>query len=808
MLTGLLQDVKFGLRMMARSPWFTFVAVLTLALGIGVNTVGFSIANGVWWKRLPFRNPQEIVTIAVSNGAGEPDDAKISYPEFVDIRSRAHSFKNLAAIEQAAIILTNEGNASERYPGGYITPNLFGFLGAKPIRGRDFTPDDAKTGAPKVVLISHEVWHTRFGGREDLVGSAVRVDTVPATIVGIMPPGFQFPFDQKIWTPLVRDRNQGRNNRNLDVFARLAPGAQIQEARAEASGIAQTIARDHPDTNKGYDAVVLNFLNWVNGPDENTPVLMLFGAVGFILLIACGNAANLLLSRAAQRSREIAVRTAIGASRERIIRQVLVESVMLSLFGGILGLAFAAGGLQWFDYILRSSADAIGIPFWINFEIDYRVLAYFCVICIATGIGFGSVPAFQISKTNVNDNLKDGARQTTGGFRARRTATVLLVAEIAMTVVLLAESGLLMRGVLRWTELEIGIDTRQLVVADMDLPPSMYPKNIDRIAFVESFVERFKRPGRFATVAWAAPAAGVITQQLKLEDRDIADKSGKLPGVGTLPVESGYFPTLNVKLIRGRDFQASDGLPGTEVAIVNARFAAKYWPSENPIGKRLRLGDEKSPWLSVIGVSPDVFQTGNIVLGPGPAVYVPYRQNPVSGFSLLVRSADANAIAGQMRAEIAKMDPDLALYNVMTVDEMMQTAAATQSVFGMLFAILSLMALVMSSVGLYGVTAHGVNQRTQEIGIRAALGATQLGVVWLILKQSLKRIVAGLAFGLLGAALLSEVTKRVLYNAVEPSDPLTFLSVSLLLTTVTAMASFLPAWRAARLSPADALRME
>jgi predicted permease len=806
-MSGLLQDVKFGFRIIAHNPWFTFVAALTLALGIGVNTVGFSIANGVWWKRLPFQNPKEVVTLGMSDGSIDPDLAHMSYPEFDEIRSRARSFKSLAAMQRKPIVLANEGNITERYAGAHITSNLFTLLGVPPVRGRDFTAEDGKRGAPQVVLISYDIWQSRYGGRDDAVGRAVRVDAAPGTIVGIMPPGFKFPFIQRVWVPLIATGKEKRSDRSLDVFARLAGGIDIREAQSEASAIAQSVSRNHADTNKGYDAVVLTFMNWVQGPNENVPLFMIFGAVGFILLIACANTANLFLSRAVRHTREIAVRTALGASRWRIIRQVLVEAVMLSLLGGVFGLFFAKAGVRWLDYAISTARDSVGMPFWMNFEMDYRVLAYVALICVATGIGFGFVPAIHISRTNVNDNLKVSGRQTSGGLRARRTQTILLVAELAMTIVLLAEAGLLMRGFLRLTQMKPGVDTGHLLLAQLQLPGSKYPDDSHRVAFVETLMQHLKSPDYSATIAWAAPLGGTIMQQLKLEDRDIEDKTGKLTDIGVLPVDPGYFSTLDVKFLRGRDFQAWDGRKGAEVAIVNERFAAKYWPAEDPIGKRLRLGDKKAPWLSVIGVTPDVFQDGNPVSGPRPVVYVPYRQFPVTDLTIIVRNTDMNATVTQLRSELATIDPDLALYNLMTFDESLRVSLWEQRTFGVLVGILAVMALVLSSTGLYGVTAHGVNQRTQEIGIRTALGATPFRIIRLVLRESSVRIVLGLTLGLTAAVFLTDLTSRVLY-AVEPNDLLTFVLTSTLLVLVALAASIIPARRAARLNSVDALRID
>ena len=805
-MKGLLQDVKFGFRMMARNPWFTFVCALTLALGIAVNSVGFSIANGAWWKRLPFQNPKELTAVVMSDGSLIPAESMISYREFKDIQDTTRSFKEMVALEPDYVVLGSEGSLAERIPGARVTPNLFTFLGIRLIRGRDFTSDDARPGAPLVALISHSIWQGRFGGREDIIGSVVRIDGVPATIIGVAPPGFRFPYLEKVWTPLL-DQNMPRNLRTLIVFGRLAPGKQLEEARSEVRGLGQNLERNFPETNKGFRAIVLPFLGWMNGPEPDTAILLVFGAAVSVLLVACVNVASLLLSRSVQRSREVAVRTAIGASRWRIIRQVLIESVMLSLSAGVFGLFLAGSAIRWFSRAL-GAAD-MAMPYWINFEMDYAVSSYFFLSCIATGIAFGIVPAFQISRTNVNQHLKEGARQATGGFRARRMTSLLLIAEIAITTTLLAEAGLLMKGFLQFTRTEMGFDTRHLIVANVELPWDKYRSNPERIAFVEAITERLNRPGRSATVAFAAPLSGALSQPLKLEGRDIVSQTGVLPNVSTLPVHTGYFDTLNVKLRQGRDFVHGDGSAGSEVAIVNERFAARYWPGENPIGKRLRVGSETAPWLHVVGVSPDVFQVGSFLSGPRPLVYLPFRQRPFQSFSILAHSTESSsATATEMRTEAARLDPDLALSDVRTLDDQIRMEAWPTQVFTAIFAICSVMALLMSSIGLYGVTAHGVSQRTQEIGVRTALGATPGAVIWLVLKQYVLRVAAGLTLGLLGAALLGDFVKGVLSPEVPPRDPLTFVSISLLMASVALMACVIPAWRAARFTPANALRME
>jgi putative ABC transport system permease protein len=809
-MTGLFQDVKFALRLMAKNPWFTLVAVLTLGLGIGVNSAGFSLANTAWWQKLPFPNPQEVVVAAISDGSTPPSYARMSLPEFTDVQSRAKSFKAIAAFGTQAMVVSSEGNPGQRFRGARVTPNLFSFLGVKPILGRDFTAADDQWGQPAAVLISHDLWQTRYEGKDDVVGRRVRLDSNPAVIIGVMPPGFKFPDSEQLWTPIRQWGGDLRGWRYLNVFARLAEGVGIEQARAEVRGLAQAMARDHPDTNKGHDALVVTFMDWFNEPDESFVLQIILGAVGFILLIACANTANLLLSRAIQRAREVSVRTALGASRWRIARQVLVESLMLSLAGGVLGVLIGQAGVRWFAHTLKSSG--VELTYWLSLDMDYRIFAYCFAICVVTGIGFGSIPAIQISRPPANDNLKEGSHQTTGGSRARRMAAALLVAEIAMTVMLVAESSLLLRDLLATTRFNSGMDTRNLITARLDIPYSTY-QNENRPALLEGLVERFQRPDRLTTFAYSAPMEGTWNMPLELGDRSIADAAGNLPYIGTLPVGNNYFSALNVRITRGRGFEAGDGRPGADVVIVSQRFARKYWPAQDPLGKRLRLtlapSIDKTPWLTVIGVSSDIVQNGSIQLGADPVVYVPYRINPRAGAAaILVRSAQTEATIRELRAELGKIDPDLAPYSIMSFDELRRQANWGNQFFTTLVGILSLMALIMASIGLYGVTAHGVNQRRREIGIRSALGASRFRVVWMIFRQSLPRIVTGLAIGLAGGALLSRLTTTFVIVVVDSQDPVIFLSTFLLITLVTGIAVLIPALRAALLNPCDALRSE
>lgn len=804
---GFWQDVIFAVRMMAKSPWFTFVAALTLALGIGINAGGFSIANAVLWKKLPFTNPNEIVSVAMWDGVQSADEAAVSYPEFVDIRSRARSFKSVAALQSFPAVLSGDGVPAERYSGAFITANLFSFVGLHPYRGRDLEDADQNPGAPRVVLISHDIWQKRFAAAEDVLGKTIRVNGLPAAIVGVMPPGIRFPFAERVWMPFTERAAPGsRSDRYVSFFGRLAAGVSLESCRAELAGLGEQFAREDPATTTGYRLTVLTFLEWANGgPDGRTGVAAIFGAVGFVLLIACANVANLLLSHAMRRSKEVSIRSALGASRWRVVRQFLVESVMLGAIGGVFGLAVAEGFIVWMSSMVASEEEIADMPYWITFTMDYHVFAYFFVICIGTGIAFGCVPALQMSRTNVNDNLKEGGRGTVGSFRARRMTTLLLIGELAMTVVLLTGAGLVIRSFLHVNSFDLHVDKENLVSFPLQLPPVKYPGPEAKNAFVDRLIEVLNRPGRAATVAAAAPLEGAWSAALALRDQDLAKPDGKLPTVAVLPVAERYFSTVGATMLRGRVLQESDGQAGSEGVVVNDRFARSYWPDQNPLGKYLRL--DSGPWLAVVGVSPDIYQTGDWRGShPDALVYVPYRLNPWSNIRILMRSPEGADVAAPVRAELSALDPDLAIDRVRTVESILDASLWPQRVFGVLFSVLSAMAILLSSVGLYGVTAHGVSQRTQEIGVRIALGATFRRVLWLILRHSLQRIAAGIVVGLIGAAFLTDIIAFALL--VPQTDPVTFVSVAVFLTAVSLLAALIPAWRAASLNPVVALRSE
>ena len=630
-----------------------------------------------------------------------------------------------------------------------------------------------------------------------------------------MRPGEAFPNDTRLWVPLIPEAAaENRNARNLVVFGRLGDGVSFERAGVELSTIAGALAQAYPESNKDIEASVAPYTDRGTGGPIRVILYSLLGAVCFVLLIACANVANLLLARAVRRTRETSIRTAIGASRWRIVRQLLVESVMMSALGGVLGLGVGLLGVRWFD----AATVPTGRPYWLEFTMDFRVFGYFAAISIFTGILFGLAPALQVSKSNVSENLKEGGRSGTGK-RAGRMTDALLVGQIALTIVLLVGAGLMIRSFLITQQFDIGVNTENLVSVQLTLPNARYPQPADRVAFQERLQERLEAvPGVDAlTIVSQPPGGGAQMLTLKIDGREMVDANNRLPTVYRLVVVPDYFESLELPISRGRVFTETDGVPGAEAVIVNETFVARYFPDTDPIGSRLRLGqdlnrgteDTAAPWLTIVGVSPPVFQQSpQQDLSMQPTVYVPFRQEPLVGFTILARTQVAgDAVVTAIRNELRQLDQDLPLYNIRTMDELLAQRNWPYRIFGTLFATFAVIALLISAIGIYAVTAHGVGQRTQEIGVRMALGADRRDILWLVLKQGTLRIVIGLVLGVLAAFGASRVFVSILVNT-TPTDPTTFISICLLLTAVTLLACFVPARRATRLHPTQALRVE
>jgi putative ABC transport system permease protein len=818
---GLWEDVRFAGRLLLKDKWFSLVAVVALALGIGVNATVFTFVNAVLIRGLPIADPDRTMAVD-SYDRVRNRGLNVSYLDYRDWRDNTKAFDSFGAYSGTIANLSDEGQPPERYNGAYLSANTLSVLGVRPAVGRDFVPDDDKTGAPSVALIGHKVWVNRYGSNPSVIGKNVRINDLPTTIIGVIPEGFQFPFNTDVWLPLSQINGieaQKRNTRTLLAWGHLAPGVTRAQAQSELINIARKIEAENPDTNKDIQARVQTFNEQQNGGPIRTVFLSLMGAVAFVLLIACANVANLLLSRATNRAREISVRVSRGASRWRVVRQLLMESVMLSVIAGIAGLGIAMVGIRLFD---RATQD-VGRPYWIQFTMDGTVFAFFAIVCLGTGIIFGLAPALHSAKTDVNEILKEGGRSGTAGVRARRLTGALMIAELTLTVVLLAGAGFMMRNFVTMYRLDLGIDTSRLSTMALALPERKYPSLEQRLAFYDRLQERLKSNPSIegVTVTSNIPLQGGFLRKLEIDGKPL-DQGQQAPNVTMLTVDPRYFKTLGMSLQRGRDFTDEDGATGRETAVVNQRFVALHFPNEDPIGRRIKLsidlqggaapqgGIPVSLTATIVGIVPNLRQRDFQLPDPDPIAYLPFRTDPRGFMNLIVRSAgDPNLLTPVLREEVRAIDSDLPLFNIRTMNDQLAQARWPFRIFGSMFAIFALIALALSAVGLYAVTAYAVSQRTQEIGVRMALGAQGNEVAWLFLRRSLIQLGIGLTLGAIGAfgvGFLFSQTQLLVQN--QAGDPITIGGISLLLALVAGIACFVPAKRATKLDPLVALRRD
>ena len=806
-------NLKYAIRMLIKDPWFTFVAVLALGLGIGVNSTVFTFVNAVLLRGLPFADGDQIVHIN-SRNMTEGNGLGVSYADYQDWRAQTKSFDSLAGYQGLTANISDSGHPPERASGTRVTANAFGVIGERPVRGRDFGKEDERKGAEPVALLGHGLWKTRYGSDPNIIGRSIKINEIPTTVIGVMAEGMRFPSNADLWIPLVPDAEMERRDaRGMNLFGRLRPGVKLAQAQTELTGIAKALEQQYPDTNTAVGVEVMTFNRRFNGGPIRVVFLALMGAVGFVLLIACANVSNLLLSRSARRSREIALRIALGASRGRVIRQLLLESTLLAFLGGVLGLVLSLVGVRLFDMAV---AD-VGKPYWIRFTMDATVFAFLVAVCFATGLIFGIVPALQVSKTNLNDILKEGGRGNAGGRRARWLASSMVVAELALTIVLLAGAGLMIRSFLKLYALDIGVDTGRMLTMRLSLAEQKYPTPEQRRLFYEALLPRLSAvPGiAAASITSAPPTAGAGPRQLEIEGRAPVDPN-KLPEVTTMFVSEDYFDTLGVTMRQGRALRDADGNAGSEAVVVNARFASQLFPAEDVIGKRIRLkpggrgpdAQQQKPWLTIVGVAPNVRQRNVQDVDPDAVAYVSYRLEPPNGTAILIRSlGDPASLTSAIREAVQATDPDQPVFNVKTMDQLFAQDRWPYRVFGTMFTIFAIIALVLASVGIYAVTAYSVTQRTQEIGVRMALGAQSRQVSWLILRQGLVQLALGLTLGTAGALATAPVLATLLVQ-IKPHDPVTLVGIGLVFTAVTICACLIPARRATRLDPLAALRVE
>jgi putative ABC transport system permease protein len=809
---SLLRDLRYAIRLLWKHRGITAAATTALALGIGMNAMVFTIVNSFLFRSLPFEDSDRVMYI------GERDTVTgrrfmVSWPDFHDWQHAQTSFVGLGAWSAGTMTVSGDGQAPERYGGAYFSAGAFTVLGEHPIRGRDFLPEDDEPGAEAAAILGEGLWKRRYSGDPSIVGRRIRVNDVPAVVVGIMRERMQFP-DAELWMPLSRMPGLAARRRDerfgIQAFGRLAPGVSRQQAQSEMTAIAARLEHDFAATNRNIDAAVMTFHERLYAGPIRLAVLASMGAVGFVLLIACANVASLLLVRSVQRAREIAIRLSIGATRWRIIRQLLVESLLLAAPGGGLGLLLALLATRWFDRVTQG----LGRPYYLQFTMDGRVLAFFAAICLATGFLFGLAPALHISKTDINEVMKESGRGGSGGLRARRWTSALIVGELALSLVLLAGAGFMIRSFLALYRIDPGVETAHLLTMNLSLPDRKYPAREQRAAFYERLEERLGAIGaiRGVTMASHVPFGSGTPMRMTIEDRPPA--AGEQPPQVTLvTVGTRYFATLGLTVTRGRAFGGADGTPGHDVAVVNQRFVSMYLAGEDPLGRRVRLMPDPPAgpdpaWITIVGVSPTIRQRNLREADPDPVVYVPYRSTAAPSMTLLVRTAgEPVATIPLLREEVRALDPDLPLFGMATLDQTLAQSRWFYRVFGTMFAAFAMAALLLSAVGLYAISAYVVTQRRQEIGVRMALGAQAGQVWWLVVRRSVAQLAIGLALGVVGAFGVGHLLRSLLAQT-SATDPVTLTATGAVLVIVSLAACIWPARRATRVDPAAALRCE
>jgi putative ABC transport system permease protein len=799
-------DLRFACRQLAKNPSFTLVAVVTLGLSIGFNTTLFTIVDGMAGGSPRIDLAKHVVAIDSLDPAGRT--IGVSYPDFQDWLRVSRSFEGLAAHSVAPMNLTDTGLAAARVAGVYVSSPTFSLLRERPILGRDFGPDDDRAGGERVAIIAASLWKSRYNGDPAIIGRKITVNGAVVTVVGVMREGFRFPLVHDLWQPLASLpglEGQARDSRGLRVFGRLASGVGLPQARAELTSIMSALSKTYPTTNANVRPKVEPF---AGGFDLTNPWNAMLIAVGIVLLIACANIANLLLARATYRSNEIAIRTSLGASRWRIVRQLVIESGVLAVVAGMASVGVAVFGVR----LWLASMPVADWPYWYDFTINTRVLSYLVGISLGSVLLFGVGPAWYISGCYPGEHLKDAAQRTTSGRRTRRWSNVLLGTQLALTLSLLAGAGLLARTLIAVYRADSIVDTSKVVLAGLGLPPQKYATPEQRIALYSHFEERISAVPSVeaATLASGAPFYNAPVRSVTLQGQ-AGTPATVSANTSYVLIGPRYFDTLGLRLIRGRAFTDLDGTPGHETVIVNQLFVSKFLPGIDPMGQRIRLidpnkPDPDAPWLTIVGVSPSVRE--HYAQEFDPVVYVSYRLNPLAEMVLMTRATvDAAALTPTLREQFRQLDPDLPLLDIRPLDWLLSGTRFANQVFATLFGVAAGLGVLLAAIGLHAIIAHDVGRRTQEIGIRMALGAQPPQVAWLFVRRVLGPLAWGLAIGL-GAAFGVGRFVRAMLIQTSPNDPLTLVTMSIVLILVALISASRPARSAARLDPARALRYE
>ena len=801
------QDIRYAVRTLLKNKGFTAIAVACLSLGIGVNATIFSVVDGVVLNPYPYPDSDRLAVINSTNAKLNVQRGGVSYLDFKDIRDSSNNFEVMAAFTTRSLTIADGAGDPERYQGATVSWTLFGMTGDRPVLGRDFNAADDLPGAPPVVMLSDHVWRMRYGSDPTVVGRTISVNGLPHTVIGVMPPKFAFPENHRLWVTVARyGEATARDQRGLQIFARTKPGVSLDRARAELASLAAGLAKTYPAENEDWGLTARNVRQWLLPESVKLMMLTMMGAVTLVLLIACANVANLLLARASVRHREISIRAALGAGRWRIVRQLLTEAVLIGLISAPIGVGLAWIGLRWIELGMPPES----VPYFIRWSLDARSLVYTIGISVLTGIVFGLAPALQAARGNLQESLKEGGRGNVSGSRAWLRSS-LVVAEIALSLVLLIGSSLFMRSFLNLQTATLGFNTKPLMTMRFYLPGTQYETPEARALRIEDITRRVETlPGvRDAFASNFVPlSGGGGGGRILVEGKSV--ERGKEPIVGVTAATAHFRQVLDVPLLRGRDLTDAEGTTKAPVALINQAMAKRLWPDEEALGRRFRRAAAATPeWFTVVGIVADFRHfppQGDEP--PAPQAYIPMPFDPTLNTGITIRVAgEPTAIASAAREQIRASDGSLPVFDVRSMEEHRERSFWQQRLFGMMFLVFGAIALLLASIGVYGVLSYSVSQRTQEIGVRVALGAERRDVMRLVVGYGLRLAAVGVVIGLALARLATPAIRTQLYN-VTPTDPMSFAGVALFLTIVAILASYFPARRAMAVDPIIALRNE
>jgi predicted permease len=814
-MENLLSDIKHGCRLLIRNPGFTIVVILAIALGIGANTAVFSVVNAVLLKPLPYRNPDHIVSIAGRfTGIGIPDDRNlISPPELMDLRNFSNSFSDIAALQPASYNI-RVTDTPERLSGAVVSANFFRVLGVSAKLGRTFADDEDRPGKDNVVVIADALWQRRFASDPNVIGKTIQVSGRNVQIIGVAPRAFDFPLPSEMWTPLVFSDAQltpnARGNHGLQVYARIKSELTLPQALTDMQRVSQQIIENnsqYPYQNFNFAVLIRPLLEDYVG-DIRPALIILMGSVGFVLLIGCCNVANLLMVRASARDREIGIRTALGASRGRLIRQLLTESLLLSTMGAAGGIVLARFGVS-----TVAGIGNVAFPRLAAASVDLSTLVFTVLVAFLTALIFGVVPALQVSQANSHESLKEGGRGSSTGSGHQNLRKLLVVGEVALSLALLAGAGLLVKSFMKLQEVDPGFKSDGVLTLRVVLPPARYSQPEQIRAFFRDLLARVRGvPGvEIAGATNALPLSGQGGSGTTTMDTTAVPPDKASAEADWRFIPPGYFETVGTRLIRGRYFDDRDNESGALVAIIDESMARTYWPAEDPIGKRIKRGGQAAqstnPWMTIIGVVQHV-RLGSLERPSRVQLYMPHSQVSPAGMSLAIKTAgNMDAIATTVQKATMSIDPEQPIYAVRPFEDLLADSVARRRVIMVLLAVFAGVALTLAALGIYGVISYWVSQRSQEIGIRLALGATRTHVLSMVIGQSLAVVVAGVALGLLGSLAATRLMSTLLFD-VKAGDPATFVMVCAALLAIGIAASLVPALRATSVDPVRTLKSE